>query len=124
MHPASGPRGVCASKVVVYRSKNTPRPSRKGLVRALRAGAVNARRPRGTRGRANAKSIDGAEHSGTLKGVMATGTAESGLAGRPAVGAWPERGHDRDQIQCHDGGLITVQIAVTRRAHLRHSLLN
>jgi hypothetical protein len=38
---------------------------------ALRGGAVNARRPRGTRGRSGAQSIDGAEHSGTLDDVMA-----------------------------------------------------
>jgi hypothetical protein len=42
---------------------------------ALRAGAVNARRPRGMRGRRRpnftAKSIDRDEHSGILKGVMA-----------------------------------------------------
>ena len=52
-------------------ARTARRPSRKCLVRALRAGAVNARRPRGTRGRSAAKSIDGAEHSGMLKGVMA-----------------------------------------------------
>jgi hypothetical protein len=46
-------------------------PSRNCRVRALRAGAVNARRPRGTRGRSAAQSIDGAEHSGILKRVMA-----------------------------------------------------
>jgi hypothetical protein len=43
---------------------------------ALRAGAVNARRPRGTRGRSEAKSIDGAEHSGMMKGVMAVAQIE------------------------------------------------
>jgi len=38
---------------------------------ALRAGGVNARRPRGTCGRSAAESIDGAEDSGILKRVMA-----------------------------------------------------
>src|SRR5262249_49337764 len=37
----------------------------------LRGGAVNARRPRGTRGRSGAESIDGAEHSARLHRVMA-----------------------------------------------------
>src|SRR5437899_2736753 len=54
--------------------------------RALRAGAVNARRPRGTRGRSRAKSransraksIDGAEHSSTLSGVMAVVRSSAG----------------------------------------------
>ena len=45
------------------------------LVRALRADAVNVRRPRGTRGRSGAKSIDGAEHSGRLEYVMAAAQA-------------------------------------------------
>ena len=55
------------------------RPAIRSLpTRALRAGAVNARRPRGTRGRSGAKraqSIDGDERSARLNGVM---------AGRPA----------------------------------------
>ena len=46
-------------------------PSRKCQLARLRAGAVNARRPRGTRGRSVAKSIDGAEHSARLEDVMA-----------------------------------------------------
>lgn len=39
----------------------------------LRASAVNARRPRGARSKrmGRAKSIDGAEHSVTIEGVMA-----------------------------------------------------
>jgi hypothetical protein len=41
--------------------------------RGLRGGAVNARRPRRRRGRSEAKSIDGAEHSAKLEGVMAVG---------------------------------------------------
>lgn len=39
---------------------------------------------------------------------------------------WPVRGqevgHDRDQIQCHDCGLIAPQIAVTRAADLWSTL--
>jgi len=70
--------------------------------------AVNARRPRGTRVEANAKSIDAPEHSGTLKGVMAAGIAESESASKIVASAWQGRGHDRDQIQRHDGGLIAV----------------
>jgi hypothetical protein len=41
------------------------------LRQALRGGAVNARRPRGTRGRGRVKRMDRAEHSGMLYGVMA-----------------------------------------------------
>jgi hypothetical protein len=60
----------------------TSRPSRERLS-ALGGGAVNARRPRGTRGRSErerahlgrrarlAESIDGAEPSGSIKPVMA-----------------------------------------------------
>lgn len=60
------------------------RPSRSCRDRALRAGAVHARRPRPggvpnataalgcqSRGRSAAKSMDGAEHSAMLKDVMA-----------------------------------------------------
>jgi hypothetical protein len=45
-------------------------PSRSGFG-ALRAGAVNARRPRGTRGRSAAERIDRAEHSVTISRGMA-----------------------------------------------------
>jgi hypothetical protein len=47
------------------------RPSRKRRPCELRAGAVNARRPRRRRGRSAAKSIDGAEHSSRIERVMA-----------------------------------------------------
>jgi hypothetical protein len=39
----------------------------------LRAGAVKARRPRGTRGRSEAQRLDSAEHNSKLKRVMAGG---------------------------------------------------
>ena len=49
-------------------------PSRKRRVCELRGGAVNARRPRRRRGRSEAKSIDGAEHSSRIERVMASGS--------------------------------------------------
>ena len=41
----------------------------------LRAGTVKARRPRGMRGRSDAQSLAGAEHSSTIDPVMADASA-------------------------------------------------
>jgi hypothetical protein len=64
---------------------------------ALRGGAVNARRPRHggvpLRGRSGAKSIDGAERSGMMKGVMAVAQIDTQnpphVLGHHVARSWP-----------------------------------
>jgi hypothetical protein len=91
------------------------RPSRKRCPCELRAGAVNARRPRRRRGRSAAKNIEGAEHSSRIERVMAGGSFPPTSGNVCATNSGTFRG----AISGRCGDAIAMPIHVEREAGSR-----